>query len=189
MPRVIIVVLASVCAFISTSYAHTPTGFANFAAELAPSFKYEEAKFEPYEEEKSCCDKCWEASVAAGNYIGGAVCCCEDDSGDIQTQACSFADKYPTEWPPGPGQDIIDDCIMEHEEGHIDEGEGVCIDSNGNKIADGNPSVWGAGQNHDTCEPNQYEDEIDCLQAANCNNDRACERLIKERIKILDAAM
>lgn len=136
----------------------------------------------PLDEEKSCCDLCFEAAVAQGERPGGRVCCCEDDAGDVVPEACSFADKYPNEWPPGPGQDILNECIQEHEEGHVAEGEGVCTN-----IDDGNPSVWGRGQNHETCEPNQYENEIDCLEAADCGGNAACEALITARIKQLDA--
>ena len=135
----------------------------------------------PLEEEKSCCDLCFEALEKQGEQPGGRVCCCEDDSGDVVPQACSFADKYPNAWPPGLGQDLLDECLMEHEEGHIEEGEGVCTN-----IADGQPSVWGRGQTPETCEPNQYEEEIKCLEDADCGGDSACETLIQNRIKQME---
>ena len=47
--------------------------------------------------------------------------------------------------------------------------------------------MWGRGQDHETCEPNQYEQEIECLEDADCQGDRACEALIKHRIKQLDS--
>ena len=137
----------------------------------------------PLDEEKSCCDRCFEAAKAQGENPGGRVCCCQDDSGDVVPQACSFADKFPNEWPPGLGQDLLDECIMEHEEGHIDEGEGVCTN-----ISDGNPSVFGRGQTHDTCEPNQYDNEVKCLQDSDCEGNADCQAMIDARIKMLDAA-
>lgn len=134
------------------------------------------------EEEESCCDKCFAASVAAGNNVAGAVCCCSDDTGDVVPEACSFADKFPDAWPAGKGQDVLDACIHVHEQGHIDDREGVCTD-----IPAGNPSVWGPGQDSDTCEPNQFEQEVDCLEDSDCDDDPECENLVKKRISTLES--
>ena len=49
-------------------------------------------------------------------------------------------------------------------------------------------ATWnkGEGQSHDVCEPNQYDNEIACLQKADCNGDASCQAIIDVRIKQLD---
>ena len=183
MNRFLVTCLVGLTILSSVSFADTRGPEESRFGESDSSYDFDIPKVRENEEEKSCCDRCFDAAVDSGRNPGGLVCCCEDDTGDVGPEACSFADKYPRAWPAGPGQDILDACILEHEQGHIDDGEGVCTN-----IDDGNPSVWGPGQDHDTCEPNQYKQEIECLKNANCNNNAQCAKMVKDRIDQLDKA-
>jgi hypothetical protein len=134
--------------------------------------------------EGNCCDACFAAAKLAGEKPGGKVCCCDDDGdGEVEPKACSFADKYPEEWPPGDGQNALNDCIHQHEQAHVDEGEGTCVG-----VAAGKPSVWEEGQDADECELNQYQDEIECLEGKATHSDGGTTYpdLVEERIKQLE---